>query len=146
MRVPASISGWSSPSSFVALRIRKKSFLSLVVLDFSPGGQAQILYDIAIIVPDVAPLRAENQCFLPFHSGCLRPGEVADPVPRRLVPELAIVFVGCERGMRLAICLTLELGSRLGDGAASVILGIAFVTGAMLCNLLDNPLGIVAAR
>jgi hypothetical protein len=28
MRVPASRSGWSSPSSFVALRIRKKSFLS----------------------------------------------------------------------------------------------------------------------
>jgi hypothetical protein len=146
MRVPASRSGWSALSSFVALRIRKKSFLSLVVLDFFPGGQAHILYDIAIAVPDVAPLRSGNQCFLRFHSGCLRPGEVADPVPRRLVPELTIVFVGCQKGMRLAICLFLELGSRLGDGAASVVLGIAFVTGAMLGNLLDELLGIVAAR
>ena len=71
---------------------------------------------------------------------------MGDPVPRCLVPELAIVFVGCERGMRPALCLTLELGSRLGDGAASVILGIAFVTGAVLCNLLNNFFGIVAAR
>ena len=66
-------------------------------------------------------------------------------MPRRLVPELAIVFVGCERGMRPAICLTFELGGRLGDGAASVVLGIAFVTGAMLCNLLDDLFWIVAA-
>src|SRR5258708_2988063 len=116
MRAPASRSGWSSPSSFVALRIREEIVFSLVVLDSSTGGQAQILHDIAIGVPDVAPLRAENQCFLRFHSGCLKPGEVVDPVSRRLVPELAIVFVGCERGMRLVICFTLELGSRLGDG------------------------------
>jgi hypothetical protein len=48
--------------------------------------------------------------------------------------------------MRLAIYLSLELGSRLGDGAASVVLGIAFVTGAVLWNLLNDFLGIVAAR
>ena len=76
----------------------------------------------------------------------LEAGEVADPVPRRLVPELAIVFVGCERGIRLAIWLTLELGSRFRDGAASVVLGIGFVTGAVLCNLSNNFFRVFAAR
>jgi hypothetical protein len=70
---------------------------------------------------------------------------VADPVARRLVPELAIVFVGCERGMRLAICRTLELGTCLRDGAASVVLGIALVPGAVLGDLLNDFFGIVAA-
>ena len=67
-------------------------------------------------------------------------------MPRGLVlmPELAIIFVGCERGMRPAICLTLELGSRLRDREPCVILRVAFVTHAALGNLLDDVFGIVA--
>jgi len=47
--------------------------------------------------------------------------------------------------MRLAICLTLELGSRLGDSEARVVLGIAFVTGTVLGNLQDDVFGVFAA-
>jgi hypothetical protein len=61
-----------------------------------------------------------------------------------LMPELAIVFVGCERGMRLALSLTFELGSRLRDREPCVILRVAFVTRAALGNLLDDFFGIVA--
>jgi hypothetical protein len=62
---------------------------------------------------------------------------------QRLVPELAIVFVGCQRGMRLAISSTLELGSRLRDGAASAVNRIVFLTGAIVRYPADDFLWIV---